>query len=173
MKKFDLGQAVSTVANIGVITGIAFLAIELNQNTKQLALELEWQVNQRMVDNNRDLMGNDRLAVFVKSVEDPESLTFDEFQAATALTFNFLNVWEDRYFLYEAGLISSAEWKDFVDQDIYFTLGYKFARAFWETAKANYEPELVTYVDEILPTISSTANYQFWVTTMQRLKEMD
>ena len=173
MKKIDLGQIISIVANVGVIAGIAFLAIELNQNTKQLALELEWQINQRMVDNNRDLMGDDRLAVFVKSVEDPESLTFEEFQTATALTFNFINVWEDRYFLYEAGLISDADWKEFIDQDIYFTLGYKFARAFWEVGKANYDPELVAYVDEVLPSISSTANYRFWVTTMQRLKEIE
>ena len=173
MKKIDLGQTISIFANLGVIAGIAFLAIELNQNTAQLALELEWQINQRMVDNNRDLMSDDRLAVFVKSVEDPESLTYEEFQTATALTFNFLNVWEDRYFLHEAGLISDADWKEFIDKDIHFTLGYKFARAFWETGKVNYEPELVAYVDAILPNISDTANYQFYVTTMQRLRDME
>ena len=33
MKKIDLGQTITILANIGVITGIAFLALELRQNT--------------------------------------------------------------------------------------------------------------------------------------------
>ena len=38
MKKIDLGQTISIFANLGVIAGITFLALELNQNTAQLAL---------------------------------------------------------------------------------------------------------------------------------------
>ena len=32
MKKIDLGQAINTLANVGVITGIVFLGFELRQN---------------------------------------------------------------------------------------------------------------------------------------------
>ena len=39
MNKFDWGQSVNTLANIGVIAGIAFLAVELNQNNQILELE--------------------------------------------------------------------------------------------------------------------------------------
>ena len=173
MKKIELGHTITILANIGVIAGIVFLAIELNQNTQQLALELRWQVNQRIVDNNRDLMGANPLPAFIKSVTDPEELTFDEFQVAVALVFNFLNVWEDHYFLYQAGLIADEEWKDFVREDITFTLGYRFAQAFWEDAKANYEPEMVSYVDSLLPTIGTNTNYEFWPTTMRRVRELE
>ena len=34
MKKIDLGQTINTLANLGVIVGIMFLAIELNQNNQ-------------------------------------------------------------------------------------------------------------------------------------------
>lgn len=85
MKKIDLGQTITILANVGVIAGIVFLGIELNQNTRQLALELEWQVNDRMIQNNRDLMGTNPVSVFVKSVVSPEELTYEEFQAASAL----------------------------------------------------------------------------------------
>ena len=37
MKKIDLSKTINTLANIGVVAGIVFLAIEINQN--QLALE--------------------------------------------------------------------------------------------------------------------------------------
>lgn len=32
MRKLDLGQIINTLANLGVIAGIIFLAVELNQN---------------------------------------------------------------------------------------------------------------------------------------------
>ncbi len=34
MKKLDLGQSVGILANIGVIAGIVFLAVELRQNNE-------------------------------------------------------------------------------------------------------------------------------------------
>jgi len=39
MKKIDLGQTLNTLANVGVIAGIVFLAVELNQNNEFLELE--------------------------------------------------------------------------------------------------------------------------------------
>ena len=43
MKNIDLGQAIQTIANLGVIAGIAFLAIEIHQN--QLELEEANSIN--------------------------------------------------------------------------------------------------------------------------------
>ncbi len=37
MKKIDLGQAIQTLANLGVIAGIVFLAVEISQNNDELA----------------------------------------------------------------------------------------------------------------------------------------
>lgn len=39
MKKIDVGQTVSILANFGVIAGIVFLAVELRQNNEFLAAE--------------------------------------------------------------------------------------------------------------------------------------
>ncbi len=39
MKNIDLGQTLNTLANVGVIAGIIFLAYELNQNNEFLELE--------------------------------------------------------------------------------------------------------------------------------------
>lgn len=36
MKKFDIGQTIGILANIGVIAGIVFLALELRQNNELL-----------------------------------------------------------------------------------------------------------------------------------------
>ena len=39
MKRIDLGQTLNTLANVGVIAGIVFLAVELDQNNEFLELE--------------------------------------------------------------------------------------------------------------------------------------
>lgn len=36
MKKIDLGQFISILANVGVISGIIFLAVEIRQNDKMM-----------------------------------------------------------------------------------------------------------------------------------------
>ena len=43
MKNNDLGQAISILANVGEITGIVFLAFELQQNNEALGLQARHQ----------------------------------------------------------------------------------------------------------------------------------
>jgi len=164
---------ITVLANMGILVGLVFVAIELNQNTRQLALTLEWQVNQRIVDNNRDLMTQGTREAYEKSIINPEELSFGEFQAAAGLVFNFLNVWEDRYFMYESGLIGDQEWKSYIDDDIGYTLGNRFALAFWESSKENFEPELVEYVDEKLVGMNTNATYDWYLETLDGLSSRE
>ncbi len=160
---------IAVIANVGILAGLVLVAIELNQNTKQLSLELMWQVNERMIENNRTLLGDNPTPTYVKSIMNPEELTFEEFQVASAFVLNFLGVWEDRHFLYQAGLLSDEDWKRFIDDDISYTLGNRFAQEFWRTTKHIFEPELVQYVDEKLPDVDTDASYQWWLDTREGL----
>ena len=166
-----LNHWVASLANIGILVGLVLVAVELNQNTRQLTLTLRWQVNQRLVENNRDLMAQSTHEVYAKSITHPQDLSFGEFQAVAGLNFNFLNVWEDHYFMYENGLIGDQEWKAFVDDDIGYTLGNRFAQALWQTSKKNYEPELVEYVDDKLAGLSTAATYQWYLDTLNRVAD--
>ena len=169
MKMEQVNNRLSLVANLGILVGLAFVAIELNQNTRQLSLELEWQINQKMFENNRDLLGDNPAPIYAKSVLSPEELTFEEFQVASAFVFNFLGVAEDRFFLYQQGLLTDQAWKDYVDDDIDLTLGYRFAQAFWRTSKSIFEPEFVQYVDTKLREVDANANYQWYLDTLKGL----
>jgi hypothetical protein len=169
MKTEQLNHRLSLVANLGILVGLAFVAIELNQNTRQLSLELEWQINQKMFENNRDLLGDNPTPIYAKSVLSPEDLTYEEFQVASAFVFNFLGVAEDRFFLYQQGLLTDQAWKDYVDDDIALTLGYRFAQAFWRTTKGTFEPEFVQYIDTKLREVDANANYQWYLDTLKGL----
>ena len=71
--------------------------------------------------------------------------------------------------MYNAGLIDDQQWKAFIEDDISFTLGNDFAQAVWTTFKAFFEPELVEYVDGLLPTVDASNSYQYWFDTVESL----
>jgi len=96
MNKLNPGQLLGVLANVGVIAGIALLVFELNQNTDQLRVQLLLGANEKIFENNRDLLGQDSTSIYAKSITNPEELTFEEFLVASAMVFNFVNEWEDR-----------------------------------------------------------------------------
>jgi len=73
MKKIDLGQAIAILANVGVIAGLLFLAVQLRQNNELLGIELRIAMHDRqtsMVDvvlNNSEV---DLLGLLSQSAED-------------------------------------------------------------------------------------------------------
>ena len=59
MKKIDLGQTFGILANVGVIAGIIFLAVELQQNNELLEAEVsyskysvDYERRRRMIENS-------------------------------------------------------------------------------------------------------------------------
>ncbi|HEY5622260.1 MAG TPA: hypothetical protein VIV14_00770 [Gammaproteobacteria bacterium] len=61
MKKLDLGQITQTLANIGVIAGIIFLALEIRQNTASSEAQLRFSQSERMTEAFEELFRNDEL----------------------------------------------------------------------------------------------------------------
>ena len=56
MKKNDVGSAVQILANLGVIAGIAFLALETRQNSEQLAGQARFNYYQTRLQFNKELV---------------------------------------------------------------------------------------------------------------------
>ena len=69
----------SLIASVGILAGLILVAIELNQNTDQLRLQLTFQANQKIFENNRDLLGDNPTPAYAKAITDPENLTYEEF----------------------------------------------------------------------------------------------
>lgn len=160
-------------ANAATVAGLLLVAIELNQNTQQLSLELEWQTSQKMFENNRDFAGDRAASIYAKAVKDPEQLTFEEFMVAGAVFLNLMNVWEDKYFLYSAGLADREEWQQYIDEDIGITLGNRFGLAFWRATKGFYEQEMVVYVDSKISALSSGDTLRWYEDTMSALTTLE
>ena len=150
------------VANIAVLVGIVFLAVEIRQNSEHLALQLEFQAAQKIFENNRDLQESNKALVFSKALTQPSELSLDEGLIAASIVLNLVNEWEDRYFIYESGLISDAEWKRHVSENIAWTLGSPFAKLVFRQNKSAFEPKFAEYVDGLLIDVPDNATIEWW-----------
>lgn len=160
-------------ANIGVLVGIIILAIEIQQNSDHLALQLEFQATQKIFENNRDLQNPGRALIFGKAITQPEELTFEEGLVATSIVINLLNEWEDRYFIHQAGLIGQIDWKRHIKENIDWTLGNQFALECYKSNRSAFEPEFVEYVDSLLASVAKNGTYDWWTNLQSSFSRPD
>ena len=132
MQRLDRTNSwLSLLASLAILVGLVLVAIELNQNTEHLRLQLLDQITARANENNRALLGENPTAAIEKSVREPENLTYAELLIVDAHLINVLSGWEDRFFLHEAGLVDASDWKQKIDEEVNWFFGNRFARTWW------------------------------------------
>jgi len=146
LKKFDLGQTINTLANIGVIAGIVFLVVELQQNNEVQRLQYEAEERARvsgaveLVVNNPDyseLLGKDESEL--SQAERTRLIAL-----GVTMLLNFENLYEDM----TVGRVTQAEavrrlrpiWRRET-----FNYGVPLA---WETFKDRSDPGFVQWMEE-------------------------
>nr|CAM58115.1 hypothetical protein [uncultured marine microorganism] len=117
MNMGKVNASLTLVANIGVLIGLVVLIIELNQNTDHLRLQVMEQIRAREFTNNLIFLAENPAPVIEKSLTEPENITYTEFRVLDAYLINALSLWEAQFFLYQAGLVDSIDWKTKVEQD--------------------------------------------------------
>ena len=104
MKKIDLGQTVSILANIGVIAGIAFLGFELNQNNALLESQARYNlVVQRAAIN--DAVREPSVLSAIQKQAAGEELDLAQTMTLTGVAARVIESWEWQYGEYQAGLL--------------------------------------------------------------------
>jgi hypothetical protein len=79
MKKIDLGQTITILANIGVIAGIGFLALEVHQNNELMSAEARRSRTESSESAFRAIAENADLAeIFVKARQGQEFSAIEE-----------------------------------------------------------------------------------------------
>jgi hypothetical protein len=109
MKKIDLGQAITILANVGVIAGIAFLAAELRQNNQMMRAQTRNDIAQSVVTLLRDISDKELIEIAAKAGGDLTNLTQIE---TNRLTYGFLvqfRTWENIHYQYRMGLFDDQE----------------------------------------------------------------
>ncbi len=145
MKKIDLGQTITILANVGVIAGIIFLGVELRQNNELMAAEARFSRVMMSNEGWRSLAENGDLTELRVRAWNNEALTEAEQIRVDAAAMRVLVNME---WIYRELPADSPERNYMRDQ-----LRSSFSRgpttgSVWEERKAAFDPGFVQWMDE-------------------------
>ena len=103
MKKIELGQTIAIIANVGVITGIAFLAIELRQNNEYMAANARYDLLQNQITLLDQIASSPELSEILIRAADRGELSRPEQLRLQMLTIKSLRNWEWEFGEYQSG----------------------------------------------------------------------
>lgn len=112
MKKFDLGQAIGILSNIGVIAGIVFLAYEINQNTQAIQSESFQSYTDSTIDWLSDLTNDGELAgIWYRYSAGANDLDDVELMRASMQLRKQWFRLQNAYSQWQRGLLNDADWE--------------------------------------------------------------
>lgn len=153
MKKIDVGQTISVLANIGVIAGIIFLAIEIRQNNQLLNADAIGAVFENRLTRQDNVINNERYAAVLAKRDRKEPLTDAEVITMRASSFRGFIAWQRDYFLYQQGLLPEQYFRAnfgtmkqaFSDHDVSYS-GFQL----WEEWKDDATPDYREFVERCI-----------------------
>jgi len=110
MKKIDLGQAINTLANVGVIAGIVFLGFELRQNQTVGRAATRNDISVLNIEMN-EFQSSQALADLVFRSDNDEPLSPEEAWQLRQWLSNWLVFWENVSYQYRNGLYDESEYQ--------------------------------------------------------------
>jgi hypothetical protein len=148
MKKIEFGQTIQILANIGVIAGIVFLAVELDQNNAQMTAQTRNNVAQSVIDNIQ--MGMEpRLVTATLKLERGEPLTAEEDFLMGQLANATLRLWENTFYQYRVGLFDEEEieadmvvWRELMQEDAFTD--------HWRERRSTYSRQFRDVIDNLI-----------------------
>jgi hypothetical protein len=158
MKKIDLGQTAAVLANLGVIAGVLFLALELQQNNELIEAEGRLNRSKQVIETWNTLVTHPELALLLVKDRTEEQLTDAEEIVLNAfwMTSLYSMQWQfqeklEMHQLSTFGLI--------VDT-------YGSMRRAWKgngpgaasSGRSNFDPEFIRFMEDKFPELSRTSN---------------
>jgi hypothetical protein len=148
MKKIDLGQSISILANLGVIAGIAFLAVEINQNSVINRVSSVQEIRQSMQGINLLSMENAAFAALVVKLMNNEELDPIERQQSVDFLIYMYGQSQLAFFQYKNDLIGEADLQQMLEPFVFWMKRNNFMRGMWESGGLMEDDELSDYVNE-------------------------
>jgi len=141
LKKFDLGQTVSILANLGVIAGIVFLGIELRQTNELMDEQQRFNRLSISTGTNTLIAGNRELAELrVSAMEDLSQLTAADRIQLNALEMRVLRNWEWTFRELPLSELPVNSWRRVSKRPSW--------REIWSERKGEFDPEFERWIDE-------------------------
>lgn len=157
MTSSKLNEWLTLIANLAVVGGIVFLAVEIHQNNELLRSESR----QALISNDlTSLTENVAYAdVFVKLASNEELSAEEQMQLSFIYTIDLRNR-EFEYFQYVNGLLDEESWLSY-RQVILINHSGERGRAWWnKVGRRIVDPEFARLVDELLENAEPDDTYE-------------
>jgi len=148
LKKIDLGQTISIVANLGILAGLVLLAVELNQNNQLMRSAGVISLNEKAMEWNARIAENHEVAEIISKAINSEVLTDTEQIRLRALTNVLLAGWVMDFQQYQTGLVTEEYMNGIVPRYRDALRNRPYQSVFWETIKDTYPQDFVRFMDE-------------------------
>ncbi len=126
MKNVDLGVAVSVFANLAVIAGIVFLAVEMSQNTEAMRS----QTAQALQSEFREIFDYPP-GYLTANNKDVSLLTPEEAQMRRTFFTRIMRIYENQWYQYSRGYLDEELFRSY-QQHLRITLGIPYNMRLWE-----------------------------------------
>jgi len=148
--KVGLGQTITTLANLGVIAGIVFLAYELRQNTQavQLASAESYLSGGSALDLR--IAQDAELASLLIRASGPEPLTEVEELRLERFNYATLRQWETAHYLYSIGALDPSMWSAYRQEIKKIILRTPNLIAYWRDNNPSFTPGFGMEIEIIL-----------------------
>lgn len=145
----EIGQIAALGANVGVITGLVFLALEQRRNNKLLAAQARYSLRQYRSDIADSLMLPHVIAATHKWAAG-ETITAEEKSTGLMVAIKIVELWEWQHGEYAAGMLKKGElpvgaWRLWFHDKGPFPVP---VREIYEMRKSVLNPEFVQYFEE-------------------------
>lgn len=146
-KKIDLGQMLTIGANFGVVVGIIFLAVELQQNNQLLETQVRRDFYEGRIMSASDFIRDASLAEIVLKSAAGEELTEVENFRMGQVVKRVLLAWEWEFDQYQRGLLDALPvvgWRATIRNS-------ELGPSTWEimaTTSFAHTPEFVQFMEE-------------------------
>ena len=157
MNPSKLNEWLTLIANVGVLLGIVFLALEMRQNTNMMQAQIRQGITENTLDYLLGIGTNfEASSAFVRSRngmrdEDIEILPAEVERNMFAMTVqaNF-RLWENEFYQYQKGLFEQSEIDARKNVWAKLIARYEGYLEHWESSRDNYSLEFGAEIDQIL-----------------------
>ena len=155
MKKLDLGQTMTLLANVGVILGIVFLAFELRQNNQQLALQSYQAWVAANLQINASLANPELAAVTAAGNEDSRNLSRDTFVMHAMSHLAMFQMAQATDYLYKQGALDQELWQSEMSRAAGI-LTAPGVRQWWDAGgRTQVSPQFANFIESVQTDIAT------------------
>lgn len=149
IERLSFGNLIQIFANLGVIAGILFLAIEIRQNNEQLQIQSYQAWATSSLELNMAVLDPSLAAVFDIGIADSRNLTNGSYISYALWHESFFQMAQTTDYLYRAGTLDHELWKSEIDRAAGI-LAIPSVRQWWDAgAKSQFTPQFVEMIESI------------------------